>query len=260
LKFNRSFENGSIGGWVMQQLAVIGRSGVGQLGAPLFSRFFAKLVVDVLPAALASLIGGFLFTQYQFGHKSVAQPAAEHATPASAEMLQLVRDEHAMIIDYLKAQAAAEKSRYAAEDKEETRAMVDANPAAVATVVRRVPLAMATAPALPHIKTAVAVTPAPAAVAPPTLALAAAPTATAHSPRFIAQAADSDRAFTVADGPPQSESLLAKTLTIKDHVVHATLHAVSTIGGIPNWIASIGERFSGAANNPSPASHLVSAS
>ena len=36
--------------------------------------------------------------------------------PASAEMMQLVRDEHAVIIDYLKAQMAAEKNRHAAED------------------------------------------------------------------------------------------------------------------------------------------------
>ena len=31
--------------------------------------------------------------------------------PASEEMMRLVRDEHAMIVDYLKAQTAAEKGR-----------------------------------------------------------------------------------------------------------------------------------------------------
>ena len=74
-------------------------------------RFLGKLVVDVLPAALRSVIGGFLFAQYQFSHATAPHPATEQAVPASAEMMQLVRDEHAVIIDYLKAQMAAEKSR-----------------------------------------------------------------------------------------------------------------------------------------------------
>jgi len=82
---------------------------------PFLARFLGKVVLDVLPAALASVIGGFLFTQYQFGHVVAARPMAERATPASAEMIQLVRDEHAMIIDYLKTQTAAEKTRLACQ-------------------------------------------------------------------------------------------------------------------------------------------------
>ena len=31
-------------------------------GKPLLVRFFSKLVLDILPAALASVIGGFLFS------------------------------------------------------------------------------------------------------------------------------------------------------------------------------------------------------
>jgi hypothetical protein len=61
-----------------------------------------------------------------------------------------------------------------------------------------------------------------------------------------------------ADAARQPDSLLAKTLTIKDSVVHATLHAVSAIGGIPNWIASLGDRLGGT-STPS-ASRLVSTS
>ena len=152
----------------MQQIAVIGQGGVRRRGAPLLGRFIAKLV-DVLPTALASLIGGFLFTQYQAGYRPAPQPAAEQAAPASAEMLQLVRDEHAMIFDYIKAQTAAEKSRNAAEDKEDARAVAEAKPAA-APVTRR-PL-VAAAPAVSRIKvSAVAATPAPAV----------------HAPRVIAQ-------------------------------------------------------------------------
>ena len=221
----------------MQQIAVIGQGGVRRRGAPLLGRFIAKLV-DVLPTALASLIGGFLFTQYQAGYRPAPQPAAEQAAPASAEMLQLVRDEHAMIFDYINAQTAVEKSRNAAEDKEDARAVAEAKPAA-APVTRR-PL-VAAAPGVPRIKvSAVAATPAPAV----------------RAPRVIAQAAPT--ASPAIEAQPQTDSLLAKSLTITDNVVHATLHAVSAIGGIPNWIASLGDRFGGA-STPS-ASRLVSIS
>jgi hypothetical protein len=226
----------------MQQIAVIGQGGVRRRGTPLLGRFIAKLV-DVLPTALASLIGGFLFTQYQAGYRSAPQPAAEQAAPASAEMLQLVRDEHAVIFDYIKAQTAAEKSRNAAEDKEDTRVVADAKPAA-APVTRR-PL-VAVAPGVSRIKvSAVAATPAPAV----------------HAPRLIAQveqAATGAPGVPAADAARQPDSLLAKTIIIKDSVVHATLHAVSAIGGIPNWIASLGDRLGGA-STPS-ASRLVSTS
>ena len=226
----------------MQQIAVIGQGGVRRRGAPLLGRFIAKLV-DVLPTAVASLIGGFLFTQYQAGYRPAAQPAAEQAAPASAEMLQLVRDEHAMMFDYIKAQTAAEKSRNAAEDKEDARAVAEAKPAA-APVTRR-PLVVP-APAVSRIKISV---------------VAATPAPTVHAPRVIApveQTAAGAPGVPAADAARQPDSLLAKTLTIKDNVVHATLHAVSAIGGIPNWIASLGDRLGGA-STPS-ASRLVSTS
>src|SRR5271157_1329202 len=108
-------------GKAMQQNLVKTNSGkliAGKLvtghGAPLLARFLGKFVLDIMPAALASVIGGFLFTQYQFGHAAAQRPVVEAAAPASAEMVALVRDEHAMIIDYLKTQLAAEKSRQAA--------------------------------------------------------------------------------------------------------------------------------------------------
>jgi hypothetical protein len=225
----------------MQQIAVIGQGAVRQDGAPLLWRLFAK-VVDVLPTALASLIGGFLFTQYQSGSRPALQPAAELAAPASAEMLQLVRDEHAVILDYLKAQTVAEKSRNAAEDKEDARAAAAAKSTAV-TVTRR-PL-VASAPAVWRIKA-------------PVIAAASAPMPAVRAPRVIAQVEQTDGGAPAVDAARQSDSLLAKTITIKDHVVHATLHAVSAIGGIPNWIASLGDRLGGA-STPS-ASRLVSTS
>jgi hypothetical protein len=248
LKFNQSFEKESIGGFaIMQQIGVMAR-GVGMSReATLLGRFVAKLVVDVLPAALASLIGAFLYTQYQFGHTAAQLAATQQAAPASAEMMQLVRDEHAMIVDYLKAQAAAEKSRYAAEDKDDARAVADAKTATVTaptTTARRLAAAdVAPPPVALHIKA-------------PVIVSAPAP----RVPLVIAQAQNIG-GTPVATAPPQSDSLLAKTLDIKDHVVHATLHAVSAIGGIPNWIASIGDHIGGGDTaSPAQAQQFSSAS
>src|SRR5215472_802076 len=95
----------------------------GHLEFPLLARFISKFVLDILPAALASVIGGFLFTQYQIGR--AAPPPTQQASPASAEVLALVRDEHEAIVGYLNAQMAAEKSRLAAEEAETARAVAE---------------------------------------------------------------------------------------------------------------------------------------
>jgi hypothetical protein len=191
----------------------------------------------VLPAALTSVIGGFLITQYQFSHVAALRPVAEQAAPASAEMVQLVRDEHTAIMDYLKGQIAAEKSRNAAADEADARAVADAKSVAEAPVA------------------------APAHTVPPVFVAAKAvasrgkPVVTAalppHEPLVIAQAMPDAGGVAVAPPATQSKSLLAKTLDIKDHVVGATLHVVSAIGSIPSWIASIGDRGADGATSSS---------
>jgi hypothetical protein len=194
---------------------------------PLLARFIAKLIVDALPAAMASVIGGFLITQYQVNHQA-PRPAAGQVAPASAEMMALVRDEHSMIVDYLKTQMAAEKSRHVAEDQAEARAAANARLAAAAEA--------AAAAAVP--------VPAPA-VRVPAATAAARPVATRSKvaavppPQPLVTAQTDTPAVTVpaATTAPESRSLLAKTLDIKDNVVHATWHAVSAIGSIPSWIA-----------------------
>ena len=100
---------------------------------PLLLRFFTKLLFDIMPAALASIIGGILFTHYQMGYTGAPTPAVEQAVPASAEMIQLLRDEHAAIVDFLKAQTAAEKSRLAAEDEASARSVAEARMAAASS-------------------------------------------------------------------------------------------------------------------------------
>jgi hypothetical protein len=219
---------------------MVAKSWASRPAAPILARFLGKFVLDIMPAALASVIGGFLFTQYQFGHAPAQRPAAEAAAPASAEMLALVRDEHAVIVDYLKSQMAAEKGRQAAETTArtaeasadpETGAAVSATPRLAADVSAR------------HVAAAI-LTPRPAtARARPA---AAAMVASTHAPLVIAQAGP-DTAPAATAMPAQRDdrdanSLLGKTLDLKDHVVAATRHVVFAIGDV---FASMGERIGG---------------
>src|SRR5580704_15799765 len=205
--------------------------------APLLKRFVGKLIVDVLPATFVSVLGGVIIAQYQLNHAAASHPATEQVVPASVEMMQLVRDEHAVIIDYLKTQMAAEKNRHAAEDA----AVADARLAATEPPAP----AAAPLPAPRPIATA-------AVIAKPVLArtkVAAAPVLPPHAPLQIAQ---TDQPVSAAPEPaPESKSLLTRTIEIKDHVVGATLHAVSAIGSIPSWIASMGDRVGGGSGTTS---------
>jgi len=214
----------------------------------LLARFVGKFVLDILPAALASVIGGFLFTQYQLG-RTAPPPLAEQMSPASAEVLALVHDEHEAIVGYLKSQMAAEKQRLAAQDAETARAVADAKaeqdneaqekalaeqnvvdikPAALARH-----LAMSAKVALPRVKPAAAPNP----VAPTQVAMVQ----SEQNPQQ--NAAPADR---LARDP---DSLLAKTLDLKDHVVAVTKQAVAALG---DMFASVGERIGGSSPSPWP--------
>jgi hypothetical protein len=215
--------------------------------APLLKRFVGKLVVDVLPATFVSVLGGVIIAQYQLNHASASRPATAQVVPASAEMMQLVRDEHAVIIDYLKTQMAAEKNRHAAEDA----AVADARLAATE------PPAPAAAPLLAPraVATAVIAKPVPARTK-----VANAPVLPPHAPLLIAQTDQPVSATPAADPTPESKSLLTRTIEIKDHVVGATLHVVSAIGSIPSWIASMGERLGGSDTTSSSTGRMFSTS
>jgi len=180
-------------------------------------RFVGKFVLEILPAALASLIGGMLFAHYQFGQPAAARPVPEAAGPATAEMMRLLSDEHALVRDFLNAQQAAEKARIATAATEQARAATE--PKVAEGARRRTAISVAKT-ATPHSRTAVvaAVAPAPAPAIDQPLGTPPPPAAPAHS------------------------SLVATTLALPGHVVAATWHAVSVIGGIPSWF---GHRFGG---------------
>ncbi|SRR5579884_1622862 len=211
-------------------------------GRPLLTGLARKLVIDVLPAAAASVIGGLLLTQYQFHHGSGFR-TAERPAPASAEMLQLVRDEHAMLMDYLQTQLAAEQRRHAAEDAAHARALAEAQAAEVSA---------AAAPALPADpvlrRSAAAAGSKPVLARSKPASTSVEPARTPQASQLLVQAQPQPSAsggFPTIPPAPEQKSLFAKTVDLKDHVVHATLHAVSAIGSIPSWIAGMGDRIGG---------------
>jgi hypothetical protein len=223
-------------------------------------RLGGKLVLEVLPAALASAIGAFLFAQYQFDRSAPAAhvtPAV--AVPASAEMLQLVREEHALIRDFLTAQRTAEQNRTLAANAADAQAdpTADAKLAAAVpqpaelpsaakavsrhdrTLVAAAGMPQSAAAALPPIVIAGA---RPVRVATPGRVAAAQPAATAPvvAPRDMGAPAQTDASLWPSAPPPAQPSIVAATLAVPGHVVSVTLHAVMAIGGIPSWI---GHRF-----------------
>ena len=104
-----------------------------------FLRFATKFVFDILPAALASVIGGFLFTQYHAARPPEPKPAiVETVAPAQMEeAMRMVRDEHSLIVDFLKAQQAATEKRNAAFDQARAKAAAESREAAMREAANR---------------------------------------------------------------------------------------------------------------------------
>lgn len=202
----------------------------------LLRRFFAKLVHDVLPAALASLIGGVVLAHYGLGRPP--EPAGMRAAPASPEMMGVLRDEHALVVNYLKAQIAKEKAT--------------AEPVA-AKDVAAAPVGDAGA-----VKETSAVTPARVAAIKPAAPHRKASQVGASLPPLVI--ADEQRIDEVKPVVRTDDSLFARTIGLKDHVIAATQHAVAVIGGIPSWFGAIGDRIGGGSANPRPPAYLVSTS
>jgi len=202
---------------------------------PLLKRLLSKVVHDVLPAALASVIGGFLFTHFQLSH--VPEPVAAQVAPASTEMMQLLRDEHGLIVSFLQARIADEKKQLTANESPGV-GTAEPQPAAAVAAPRPSVVAMAAAKSnTPHGK--------------PPIVGASLP------PLLIAQVQQDEGTKSAAR---DHDSLLAKTIGIKDHVVAVTQRVVSAIGGIPTWIGAIGDRIGGEDPSPRPPANLVSAS
>jgi hypothetical protein len=183
-----------------------------------------------------------LFVHYQFSRPAIAPEPAAAASPASPEMVKLVRDEHALLRQFLVAQEAAQKRQVAADAQDvraETAAkhLADKGPPAAPDEAKPTP---------PRHRTASAAT-APLAIttAP---ALGPAPLVIARAQQIPAPAPDVGPAPAAA--PQHDEpALIAGTRAVKDQMVGAALHAVKAIGGLPFWL---GRRLGGDDLNSQP--------
>jgi hypothetical protein len=196
-------------------------------------RLASKLVLDILPATTASLVGGLLFAHYGLGRVTV--PAAQVA-PASAEMMQLLRDEHGLIISFLNGQLEREKTELASGD-----ALRHGNGEAAATAnvpARNSATSITAKPVVPRARVTIA--------------------ATASAPLVIAQVQEAESPN--APPSPAPQEFIAKTIGLKDHVVSVTYRVVAALGEIPSWVGLIGDHFGGTNTKLRPLPATIAAS
>jgi hypothetical protein len=212
---------------------------------PFLSRFFSNLLYELLPAAIASVIGAMLISHHV--RMSVMPPAAAVATPASAHMMQLVRDEHQLIVNYLKKEneTRQQSDRAAEQDMLRSKAAEEAAVLAASEAIAAESRALAIAAR---------------AAAKPERKVAAKPPA--HNSKKIVAAAplqlDSMTNAAPANQPPR-QSIVASARAVTpapqsdENIVTAKLHDFAAlVERIPVWARSAAEWLS-----PRPLSHLL---
>jgi hypothetical protein len=211
---------------------------------PALVRSLSKFVIEVLPAALASVIGAFLFVHYQFGHPAAGEPAAvpsEASAPASPAMMQLLREEHAIVSNYLSVQQAAEKERVAADDAADAAASARVADAGVADA-KVADAKVADGGASHAVVAQNAEKPVLRRGRPKVVAaasIAGTSTATAQLPTVLVAGTAQPEGFPYQPAPqpaPARISFVGRTLAVSGHVAAVALHAVMAVGGIPSWI------------------------
>jgi len=83
------------------------------------SPFFSKVFYELLPAMIASAIGAYFINSYIKKPDAPPQPAA--STAASSELVQLMRDQQALLTDYLQKSAEARQRAHLAMEQEADR-------------------------------------------------------------------------------------------------------------------------------------------
>ena len=80
------------------------------LSSPLLHRFLSKFLYDILPAALASIVGAMFFAQ-QWARPPQNSPMADRAAAQAEQVMQMIRDEHVLMVEFLKKQQQLEAAR-----------------------------------------------------------------------------------------------------------------------------------------------------
>jgi hypothetical protein len=245
--------------------------------APSFLRSVRLVVVAATVAATASAAVVFALVRQPAAEASIAartlvpvEAAAARRVPMMAE--PQTQSEHASTLDAQHSAGTTRRESAPALAQAPINSSADSSAIASGPATPRAPVATAVAEAsrgaaqppqahtAPEIAAAAAPEAAPVAKTPNKKARAAAQAkdqaASASRPRVAsaqhAKPAPQPAAHNVARSSVASDdvgdyrdddSLLAKTMGVTDHVVAATQRAVSTIGVIPSWIGSIGNRL-----------------
>lgn len=189
---------------------------------PLLVSLVGRLVLEVLPAALASVISGWLLVHYQLSRPALPPVAA--ATPASPEMVELVRDEHALLKQILAAQQAVQDHDRPVDAHDTRNAQAAARPPAARLHAQGRP-----APARQRSASAAA---APRAAAPgPGQAAVVVARAQQISPALIPPA---PVVGTVPAAVPDRDAtgLISGTFAVTDQMFGAARQAAQAIGGM----------------------------
>jgi hypothetical protein len=201
--------------------------------APSFLRSVRLVVVAATIAATASAAVVFALVRQPAAEASVAArtlaPPVEVASapkvPVAAELQ--TQSEHASMPDAQHVAGATRRQSTAAV-AETSRVTAKASPKSPNKKVHEAAPAKDPAPAASRLRVASAQN----AVKPTALPLA-------HN--VVGNSVVPDNNNDLRD----DDSLLARTMGVTDHVIAATQRAVSTIGVIPTWIGSIGNRLGG---------------
>lgn len=119
---------------------------------PYVHRFLRKFVLDAIPGALASLVGALFFAhQWAQAPQPVRLETVERVALQSEQVAQMIRDEHALMIEFLKKEQEREVARAPLTIKElKAREALAAAPAS-----RRETVADLKAPTAPEVKASV---------------------------------------------------------------------------------------------------------
>ena len=192
---------------------------------PYFSRFTSKLFYELLPAAIASAVGGMLFNHY--AKAPVATPSTAVTAPANAELLQMVRDEHAVFVDYLKKNAETRQQAELAAEQDAKRLSAAEQSVREARAAEARALTLAARVTEKPEKKLTAKPPAPYPATEPVQLRQPAGVATQMRPATPP----------LVPTPPAAHN--------DENVVTATLHDVTaTVGRIPSWVRSATDWFS----------------
>jgi hypothetical protein len=202
---------------------------------PSLSRFYSKLFYELLPAAIASAVGGMVLNHYT--KAPTATPPVAIVSPASTELLQMVRDEHAVFVDYLKKNAETRQQAELAAEQDAKRVSVAEQTAREARAAEARALALAAHATEKSEKKVAAKQPAP------------------HPDKTVPGEPLQLHAMAAVTAPIQPVAPITTPPSHSDEsfIMTKLRSTAATVESIPSWVRSAADWFSGGAPPRPPA-------